>query len=132
MDRQYISCALAYAVLGLLLGIFMAASHDHGQLVTHAHIMLLGFVLSFIYGVMHRIWLHNSRGGLAILQFCLHQVGAIVLLVSLFLVYGKVLDPQLLEPVLALSSITVLVGLILMVVMFLKSGSAQSAQQMGR
>ncbi|UTW11646.1 TonB-dependent receptor [Marinobacterium rhizophilum] len=128
MDRQHISCALAYATLGLVLGIFMAASHDHGQMVTHAHIMLLGFVLSFIYGVMHRLWLHNSRGALAILQFCLHQIGSLVLLVSLFLMYGKILDAQLLEPLLALSSITVLVGLILMIVLFLKNAPAQSAQ----
>jgi peptidoglycan/LPS O-acetylase OafA/YrhL len=125
MDRQHISCSLAYATLGLILGIFMAASHDHGQMVTHAHIMLLGFVLSFIYGVMHRLWLHNSRTGLAILQFCLHQIGALVLLLSLFLMYGKILDAQLLEPVLALSSITVLVGLVLMILLFLKSGSTQ-------
>lgn len=39
-DKRYLLCALGYAAAGMGLGIFMAASHNHGQLVTHAHAML--------------------------------------------------------------------------------------------
>lgn len=55
MDRKFILTAFGYAILGLALGIHMAASKDHGQFVTHAHIMLVGFVLSFIYGLCHKL-----------------------------------------------------------------------------
>ena len=48
MDRKFVISALCYALLGMVLGIHMAASKDHGQFVTHAHIMLVGFVVSFI------------------------------------------------------------------------------------
>ena len=50
MDRKYVLTGLGYALLGLLLGIHMAATKNHGQLVTHAHIMLLGFVVSINCG----------------------------------------------------------------------------------
>ena len=42
MDRKFVISALCYAMLGMLLGIYMAATQDHGQFVTHAHIMLVG------------------------------------------------------------------------------------------
>ena len=51
MDKKYITTALGYAIIGMMLGIYMAASKDHGHMVTHAHIMMIGFVVSFIYGL---------------------------------------------------------------------------------
>ena len=57
LDRKYLVFVLVYAILGMSLGIFMAASHNHGQFVTHAHLLLIGFVVSLIYGVIHKLWL---------------------------------------------------------------------------
>ena len=80
---------LGYAIVGMALGIFMAASHDHGQMVTHAHIMLVGFVVSFIYGFCHKLWLNNSTSKLAVAQYYVHQVGTLFIVMGLFLLYGK-------------------------------------------
>lgn len=55
MDRKFIISALCYAILGMCLGIYMAKSGVHGHRVTHAHIMLAGFVVSFIYGLCHKL-----------------------------------------------------------------------------
>ncbi len=124
MDRKFVMTALGYAILGLALGIFMAASKNHGQLVTHAHIMLLGFVVSFIYGLCHKLWLTNSNSTLSRLQFYIHQIGTLVLLVGLFLYYGKFVSEKAIDPVLAVSSIVVFVGVVLMKVLFIKSGKS--------
>src|SRR5210317_2189333 len=121
MDRKFILTSLGYAIVGLMLGIFMAASKDHGQLVTHAHIMLIGFVVSFIYGLCHKLWLNNTTSKLAKTQYYMHQVGTFVVVVGLFLYYGKFVTLETIDPVLAISSITVLVGMILMKVLFIKS-----------
>lgn len=121
MDRKFVTISLNYAVLGIALGIFMAATHDHGQLVTHAHIMLVGFVVSFIYGLCHKLWLNNITSKLAVAQFYIHQVGAAVLVTGLFLLYGNFVDLETIDPVLALASITVFVGVILMNVLFYQS-----------
>ena len=121
MDRKFVLTSLGYAIIGLALGIFMAASKDHGQLVTHAHIMLLGFVVSFIYGLCHKLWLDNTTSKLATAQFYIHQLGTFVLVMGLFFYYGKFVSLETIDPVLALASIVVLVGLVLMKVLFIKS-----------
>lgn len=121
MDRRYVMTALGYAILGLALGIYMAASHDHGQLVTHAHIMLVGFLLSFVYALCHKLWLPGVSGRLATIQFYLHQAGAVLLTAGLFVLYGKLAAPTSIEPVLSLGSIAVFVALVLMKVLFIKS-----------
>ena len=121
MDRKFILTSLGYAILGMLLGIVMAASKDHGQMVTHAHIMLVGFVVSFIYGLCHKLWLNNITTKLAVIQYYVHQIGALVLLIALFLYYGKFVTLETIDPVLALSSITVFIGMILMKILFIKA-----------
>ena len=121
MDKKYITTALGYAILGMMLGIYMAASKDHGHMVTHAHIMLIGFVVSFIYGLCHKLWLNNTSSKLATVQFYIHQLGAIGIVVGLFLLYGKHVELETIDPVLAVSSIIVLTGMILMKIMFIKS-----------
>jgi len=121
MDRKFILTSLGYAIIGLALGIFMAASKDHGHLVTHAHIMLIGFVVSFIYGLCHKLWLNNIVSKLSLVQFYIHQVGTLGVVIGLFLYYGKFVTLETIDPVLALSSIAVLIGMVLMKVLFIKA-----------
>jgi hypothetical protein len=120
-DRKYLIFALGYAALGMALGIYMAASHNHSQFVTHAHILLVGFVASLIYAVIHRLWLHAPAPALATVQLVLHQAGSIAMFVGLLLLYGGLVPEARLDPILASSSIAVLLGVLLMLVMVLKT-----------
>ena len=117
LDRLHLFAALIYAVLGLGLGIYMAASHNHSQTVAHAHLLLVGFVLSFIYAVIMRLWLYEPPRILCVLQFVGHHLGTIVLVSGLLLLYGGVLPMDTLEPWLASSSLLVLSALAVMCVM---------------
>ncbi|MGR2769769.1 TonB-dependent receptor [Photobacterium sp. GSS17] len=121
MDRKFILCSFGYAILGLLLGIYMAASHNHGQLVTHAHTMLAGFVVSFIYGLCHKLWLKNGNSALAHVQFWVHHLSVLILISGLFLLYGQFIAPELLDKILALASMIFLVGMVLMTALFVLS-----------
>ena len=125
-DKKYLVWALGYIVIGMCLGIFMAASHDHGERPTHAHINLIGFVLSLSYGIIHKLWLVHVNQGIAKIQFFLHHAGAIVIFISLFLLYGNIVPEAKLEPILAISSITVLVSALLMFYMVLKTGTVKA------
>jgi peptidoglycan/LPS O-acetylase OafA/YrhL len=125
-DRKFLVFAMGYIILGMCLGIFMAASHDHGERPTHAHINLIGFVLSLSYGIMHKLWLTNASRIIARIQFLLHHAGAIVIFIGLFLVYGNMVPEEKLDPVLAGGSITVLVAAILMFYMVLKSRAVKA------
>lgn len=120
MDRKFILTAFGYAILGLLLGIYMAAAKNPAQHVTHAHFMLIGFLLSFIYGLCHKLWLNNSTSKLAVIQFYIHQLGAVIVLIGLFLYYGQFVPLATLDPLLAMSSIAVFIAMVLMKIEFIR------------
>jgi len=119
MEKKYIISALIYALAGLVLGTIMAASKNHNQMVTHAHIMLLGFVITFCYGICYKLWVEDSQSKLAKLQFILHQLGTLMMLIGLYLMYGKLVDADKLEPMMASSSVMVIIGMALMLFQFI-------------
>jgi hypothetical protein len=117
LDLKYLMCGLAYAAGGMGLGIFMGSSHDHRQLVTHAHMLLVGFVLSLLYAIIHKLWLTVNASPIAWIQFCAHQAGAAIMTVGLLVHYGASTPPQMIEPALALASIAVLAAALLMLIL---------------
>lgn len=125
-DRKYLIWALAYAALGMSLGIFMAASHNHAQHVTHAHILLVGFVLSMGYGLIHKLWIGQANPIVTRIQFIVHQAGAMTLLTSLMLLYGNVIPESTLGPILGIASISILVSALLMLYMVLKTSTVKA------
>lgn len=121
MDRVFVVTALVYAIVGMLLGIMMAMSKDHGQLVTHAHVMLVGFVVSFIYALCHKLWLGKNNAHLSLAQCALHQLGAFFMSIGLFLLYGNYVAIEKVDPLLGAASIAVLLAAFLMLVMLVLS-----------
>jgi len=108
--------------VGLALGIYMAASQNHGELVTHAHILLIGFVLSLVYGIIHKLWLEKPNRGVSTVQFVVHQAAAVTLSVGLFLVFGNMVSETILGPILGIASAGALLGMLLMLYMVMKFG----------
>lgn len=123
LDRKYLLWALVYALVGMCLGIIMAATQDHTQHVTHAHQLMVGFVASLIYGVVHKLWLEDAVTRLAKLQFLAHQAGACLMCLGLFLLYGGILPASQLEPILGVASLSVLLGALLMLVLVVKTSA---------
>lgn len=124
MDKKYVVTSLVYAILGLILGLYMAASKNHGELVTHAHIMLIGFVVSFVYALIYKLWLSGPVTRLAWTQYYVHHVGSFGLFVGLFLLYGGLLPLEKLDPLLAFCSTLVFIGMVLMTVMYARNARA--------
>lgn len=125
-DRKYVIWALSYAAVGLVLGIYMAASHNHAELVAHAHILLIGFVVSFIYAIIHKLWLRQPNRAIANIQFVLHQAAALTVSLGLFLLYGSMLPPATLDPILGIGSAGVLAALLLMLYMVVTFGAEEA------
>jgi hypothetical protein len=121
-DRRFLIWALGYAAVGLSLGLYMGASQNHGELVTHAHILLIGFVLSLVYGIIHKLWLDNPNRTVANAQFALHQAAAVTVSVGLFLLYGGLVSEATLSPILGIASAGVLLAMLLMLYMVVRSG----------
>ena len=121
-DRKYLVWALAYVAIGMGVGVYMGASQNHMQHVSHAHILLVGTVISFIYGIIHKLWLDQPGKGISRLQFGLHQTASIVMFAGLLLFYGNVFPEPVVGPVLGIASMGVLAAALLMIYMVAKPG----------
>jgi hypothetical protein len=119
-DKKYLVWSLGYVVIGMAIGVYMGASHNHQQLVAHAHILLVGFVVSFIYSLIHKLWLNQPSRLIANIQFVLHQVASITMFSALLLLYGGVFPESTLGPILGISSIGVLISALLMIYLVVK------------
>lgn len=85
ISRNFIVIGSLYLLVGIILGSYMGGSGDHSLAPVHAHINLLGFTLMTLFGVAYRVIPSLAGGILATAHFWLHQIGALVLLVGLFL-----------------------------------------------
>ena len=118
--RWHVTFGLGFAVIGMALGIYMAVSQNHAEHPTHAHILLLGFVVSVLYGVVYKLWLAGTSARMAALQTVLHELGATVLAVALFLLFGGQATEATLGPILGFGSICALLGAVLMLYQVLR------------
>ena len=114
----WLKAAVVYFVIGVGMGIYMGASHDHTLKPVHAHVNLLGWASMALIGfyVLHFGDRLNRR--LERIQFWLHQVGAVILLVGLSLL---VLGHTAVEPVVGITSIVVGASVLLFAVNVFRS-----------
>src|SRR5262245_12860205 len=117
LPARFFGTAVIYGILGMVLGNVMAATQDHGQMPTHAHLMLIGWVSFSIFAFFYH--LHPARAGtlLAQLHFWLAQASYIVLIVGLYLIFeGKV---EAGEPLASVAAIAYLVSMVVFAIVAL-------------
>ena len=98
----FFASALIYGLAGLLLGLDMGIRHDHAELPTHAHIMVVGWVSFAIFAFFYHWFGHAVSPLLASLHFWLAQVSVVILVLGLGLIYAGHLE---FEPLAAVGSI---------------------------
>ncbi len=74
----YLRFAVVFGVVGIAMGILMAASHDHSLAPAHAHVNLVGWVSLFLFGLFYRVYPHRA-GVLAWAQLVLSVLGMVLL-----------------------------------------------------
>jgi len=90
IGKAFFTSALVYGVLGMLLGLEMAMRKDHGQMPTHAHIMVIGWVSFAIFGMFYATYGSAVPKLLAQVHLWLAQISLAVLVIGLYLIYrGK-------------------------------------------
>jgi hypothetical protein len=120
IDRVYVAVALLWAVVGMLLGLYMGIAADKKLLDMHVAMMLTGFVTLAIYGVLYRLWPALKKSPLARVQFWIAMLGAAGIIVGsyFYATSGSV-------PLVASASIIFIVSAALMAWMFIaRSGEA--------
>ena len=108
--RLFFTLAVIYSILGMILGLTMAISNDHGEMVTHAHIMLAGWVTSALLAYFYHLFPATSIKPIATYHFWFQTASTVVMLGSLLLLYGG--HPAV-EPGAAVGSIGFILSMLL-------------------
>jgi len=117
IDRAYVAIALLWAVVGMLLGLYMGIAADNKLLTVHVAMLLSGFVTLAIYGMAYRLWPAMKKSPLAPAQFWITAIGAAGVIVGsyFFATSGSV-------PLVAIASVAMIIGSALMSWLFIARG----------
>lgn len=116
ISRSFMVMGAIYLIVGILLGSYMGGSGDHSLAPVHAHINLLGFTLMTVFGIGYRLVPGLAEGTLPKAHFWLHQVGALLLLIGLFLMMTGTVAEATIGPVFPILEGAILLGAVLWLV----------------
>ncbi|MDP3195139.1 hypothetical protein [Tabrizicola sp.] len=122
ISRGFLVMGAVYLVVGIVLGSYMGGSGDHSLAPVHAHINLLGFTLMTVFGIGYRFVPALADGALPRVHFWLHQVGALGLLVGLFLMMSGRVAGEAIGPIFPVLEGAILLGAVLWLVGILRRG----------
>ena len=88
IGKAFFISALVYGVLGMLLGLEMAMRKNHGQMPTHAHVMVIGWLSFAVFGLFYSAHGSAVPKVLALVHLWLAQVSLAVLVIGLYLIYS--------------------------------------------
>jgi hypothetical protein len=116
--------AVVFAIAGMVMGIAMAASHDHSVFPAHAHLNLLGWVSLFLIGIYYKFnpLLDSSRA--ALVQVGIWIVGTIVLTIGVASIY---LGHIAAEPIAIIGSLIILFDMLFFAILVFRPASKDSA-----
>jgi cbb3-type cytochrome oxidase subunit 1 len=102
--------AVCLGIVGMIIGIIMAASNNHSVYPAHAHLNLIGWVSLFLIGIFYRFHPVLDRSRVAIIQVGFWVCGTIILTCG---VAGIFLGRTDLEPIAIAGSLIVLGDMLL-------------------
>ena len=74
--RNYFTLAVIYALCGMALGLNMAITNDHGQMPTHAHTMVAGWLMSAVFAFFYHSFPAIGQKTIAVIHFWLTESAA--------------------------------------------------------
>lgn len=108
--RNFFTLAIIYALGGMALGLHMSITHDHGQMPTHAHTMVAGWLMSAVFAFFYHLVPAARESRLAPVHFWITAVSGVVLVVGLFFLLG---GNEAVEPLVAVASLGFYAGMLL-------------------
>ena len=113
LARLFFKTAIIFLIVGIAMGLQMAISGNHNVIPAHAHANLLGWVTMALFGAYHAFNPAKAETRFANVQYWVYTAGVVVLIPSLYLIY---IGYTALEPLAAISSIAVLLGVVMFAV----------------
>ena len=116
LDKSYTLVAILWLIGGVLFGTWLGATEHFQFANSHAHMNLVGFVTSAIFGLILHAWPAMKEQALANVQFLTYQLGAVLLVI------GKIIfdnDPTNVTLV-AIGAFITIIGVLLFGAMMLR------------
>lgn len=126
VSNYYFRSAILFLIVGIGIGIHMSISQNHNVIGAHAHINLLGWVTSAIFGGYFALNPAKATGRLPLIQYGVYTLGVVVMGVSLYLLLQGNTG---MEPVVAVSSLITFLGVLLFAwIVWMPVGTAAALQ----
>lgn len=120
----FFKTAVLWLILGIGAGLQMAISGDHGAFPAHAHINLLGWVTSAIFGGYYALNPGKAARKIAMIHYGLYNVGLVIMLPALYLMLHG--GNTAIEPVVAVGSLIVAAAVLVFAFVVFSVGSVRS------
>ncbi len=128
VSQLYFKVGILFLIAGIGVGLHMAIGGDHSAMGAHAHINLLGWVTSALFGVYYALNPDKAATRVAYVQFAIYTLGVLVMTPSLYMLLSGYPGA---EPLVAIGSLVVAAGVLLFaVILFLPARSATMPQGM--
>lgn len=123
IDKLFVTIGFLWLIAGAAFGAWLGATGHTNFANSHAHIGLLGFVASVLFGLVHRVWPELRSSRLALPQLAVYEIG------TALLVLGKVMIDRTGQEnaFLFIGSITVILGAAIFLWLFVKAPVATNS-----
>ncbi|GLQ52798.1 hypothetical protein [Devosia nitrariae] len=81
----FFKTAIVFLVIGIGIGLMMAISQNHAVMGAHAHINLLGWVTSALFGGYYALNPAKAEGRLPMTHYAVYTIGVVVMTASLYM-----------------------------------------------
>ncbi|MEX4006145.1 MAG: hypothetical protein ACT6RL_06640 [Neoaquamicrobium sediminum] len=106
----YFRTAILFLIIGIGIGLHMSISGNHGVMGAHAHLNLLGWVTSALFGTYYAVNPLKAAGRLPLLQYAIYVIGIVIMIPALYVLLAG--NPGA-EPIVAMGSLIVFAGVLL-------------------
>lgn len=110
LSTWYFRSAILFLLAGIAIGLHMSISQNHNVTGAHAHINLLGWVTSALFGAYFALNPAKAEGRLPTIQYLIYTVGVVLMGLSLYLLLQ---GNAAMEPVVAVSSLITFLGVLI-------------------
>lgn len=113
VSLAFFTVAAIYGLVGMVWGIIMGATNDHGMMPAHAHLNLLGMVLNAVFGTFYALAGPKVSSKLAWANFIASNLAVVIMIPTLARIllvtnnnYGALI------PIITVSEILAVLGLL--------------------
>lgn len=107
ISQLFFKTATIWLIIGLIVGLQMGMSGNHTTIAAHAHVNLLGWVSSAIFGGYYALNPSKANKRLAMVHYAMYTFGLVVMLPAL---YFMELGNTQLEPLVGIGSLITFAG----------------------